>query len=50
MMFSVIAKCLLFNLVFSTVVACILIFDGYLKTLYARKYPEAGRRLRLSLI
>lgn len=35
-MISVVLKCLLFIIVFSAIVACLLIFDGYLKSMYAR--------------
>ena len=48
-MMTVLLKILLFIVVFSAIVSCLLIFDGYLKSLYARLYPEAGRRLMLSL-
>ena len=49
-MISKVLKTIMFMIVFSAVTSLFLILDGYLKTLYARKYPEAGRRLMLSLV
>lgn len=49
-MITVVLKYILFFIVFSAFVALLLVFDGYLKTIYAREYPEAGRRLMLSLL